>query len=366
MYFSKSERNNRKNKIFIRFKIIVCFVVTFFIGCRQVNDNRSSECDMYQFSKEIKESLEKDNSSEKWTQEEIDAMLAAIQKQYLFDKWYYNEENIYYLGNDYSEDRIPVKSEDLEEVIFYQDQEDTIYFIPTSMVNKVIIADREEIQVREYHNGEEADCYLYRCTFCKTEWERKICPAPDNEYVDIFCSMRMQERLEELNFIGISKLPFPENITGEVIRNRLYENEYTDAVVEIIHSYFHNRKMYGEYQIYFDLYSYDQHEYEQHDYKIAITVAIVGEETSYWWIFRAKDILDEDERVIVETNGGANHSSPASYEDYNGIYAKGIEMAIRASRLVIPLTITESDEVKELGSFKDEDDLNTIHYYLKK
>lgn len=77
-------------------------------------------------------------------------------------------------GNDYSEDRIPIRSEDLDEVIFYQDKADTIYFIPTSMVNKVIIIDDEEIQVREYHNGEEADYYLYRCTFCKTEWGREI------------------------------------------------------------------------------------------------------------------------------------------------------------------------------------------------
>lgn len=303
-----------------------------------------------------------------WPQEELDAMLVAIQKKYIFDKWYCDEENIYYLGNDISSDRTSIKSADLEEVIFYQDNENTIYFIPTSVVNKIVSVDGEEIQVCEYHNEKGTDYYLYRCRLGKARWEREIYPEPNSEYIDIFCSMKMREKLKELRFIGTSRLAFPENITDEVIRHNLYElyeNEYTDAVVEIIHSYFQSREIYGEFQIYFDAYSYDQLEYEQHGYKIVITVAIVGEETSYWWVFRAKDILDEDGRVIVESNGGANHSAPASYEDYSGVYAEGIDSIIRANRLVVPLTITESDEVRELGNFNDEDDLNTIHYYLK-
>ena len=72
-----------------------------------------------------------------------------------------------------------------------------------------------------------------------------------------------------------------------------------------------------------------------------------------------------DDRIPVKSNGGANHSPPASYEVYNGAYAKGIDIIICKNCLVVPLTITESDIVKELGTFKDEDDLNTIYYYLK-
>lgn len=331
----------RKSSIIIRFVITFGCVLTFVIGCK------------------------KENTNERFSQEELDGMLSAIQEQYLFDKWYFDEENMYYPGNDYSDDIIPIKLNDLEEVIFYQDKENTIYFIPTSMVNKTVVVDSGEIQICEYYKEGKSDYYLYRCTFCKTEWEREIYPPPDNEYVDIFRSMKMWEKLEELSFLGTSRLPLPENMTDEMFRYDLYENEYTDAVVEIIHSYFYDRNMYGNYQIYFGTYSYDQLEYEQHGYKIAITVAIVGEETSYWWVFRAKDTLDEEGMVIIESNGGANHSVPASYEVYNGGYAKGIDIIIRKNRIVLPLTITESDEVRELGNFKDEDDLNTIHYYLK-
>lgn len=106
------------------------------------------------------------------------------------------------------------------------------------------------------------------------------------------------------------------------------------------------------------------------EYNMGMTVAIIPEDgeikNGMWWIFRAKDILDENGNVVVETDGGAGHSSSIPYDYYNEAYAPRIEMIVRMNRLVIPLTITESDEVKELGSFKDEDDLNTIHYYLKK
>ena len=42
-----------------------------------------------------------------------------------------------------------------------------------------------------------------------------------------------------------------------------------------------------------------------------------------------------------------------------------IDNIIYANRLMIPLTITEDDEVKELELYVDENDINMVHYRLK-
>lgn len=174
----------------------------------------------------------------------------------------------------------------------------------------------------------------------------------------------MQDFIEELHYLGTVYMTFPKNMPEEV--GKLYENEYTDAVVKLIHSFLFDNKEYGNYLIYIGDYSYNElvYENEKYDYNISITVAIVGEETSYWWEFHAKEDLGENGEVILESNGGTSYSSPGNYSQQNGIYAPDIDSIIHANRLVIPLLVTENDKVEKIEIRRDERNINLNYYYL--
>ena len=46
-------------------------------------------------------------------------------------------------------------------------------------------------------------------------------------------------------------------------------------------------------------------------------------------------------------------------------YGAQIEAIVESERLVLPLTVREEDEVKELDFAADEEGINVSHYYLK-
>ena len=317
---------------------------------------------VYQINTEL-EQQEESSQNSGHTERELSSILVDIHKAYIYNQWF--SEDLYGIPNNYYDDRIKMTADDLNEAAFYEDKEGNIYFIPTSMVNKVISVEGEEIQVYEYSGEESAGYYLYFYKVFDVEWRRVIYPEPDR-YVSIF-SEDVTDKVADFHFLGIDSAPFPEDVPEEAAK--LYENEYTDAVVEIIHSYFHNSEMYGKYEIYFGDYHaflFSKYPYGEKEYNIYLNVAIVGEDTSYWWVFRGKDTLNEDGQVIVESDGGTQHSFPAEYDkEYYNVYAPLIDRILNANRLAVPLTISPEDVVHELGSFKDEDDLNTIHYYLE-
>lgn len=385
-------QNKKKLNFFVCFVITCCCILLFTVGFFWGRQKRLNECKKTVFENEMK-TLEKektDKGAEKaklqeeematavkmWPQEELDEMLIMIQKEYAFDQWYYSGETKfdkprYGIPNTGDKDEFSLKAEDLEEVNFYQDKEGVTYFIPITMINKVVEMDNREVSIHEFNDEGAVEYSLFWCKCFKTDWKRLIYPEPDNKYVYFSWVQDMGEKIEELYLIGTARVPFPENIPEEAFISELYENEYTNAVTEIIHSWLYEREMYGEYQIYVGYYGVvcDTNSLLNSGYNIVITVAIIpkGEkiEMGMWWIFRAKDILDENGRVVVETDGGAGHSSPIPYNYYNEAYAPRIEQIVTMNRLMIPLRITENDEVQLLGWFTDEDDLNTIHYYLK-
>lgn len=326
-------------------------------GYMDADDQMNNENLEAQEEVEDKTEIETGNMLEE--ESDLNAILAKIHKEYIYSQWFL--ENRFGLPNYYAEDRLVLKPEDLEEVIFYKDNEDRIFFIPVSMVNKTVYLDDGEIQVCEHQDEGRMNLYLYSYDELELKLERAIYPVPDRR-VFIF-SEEVQDVLDEFRLLGTAHVPFPEDIPDGAAK--LYENEYTDAVVDIIHSFFYEGADYGEYQIYFGDYQYID-VWAEKGYKIVITVAIVGEGTSYWWEFRAKDVLAEDGRVILDSCGGEQHSFPAEYDKENGdYYAPWIDGIIHANRLVVPLTITENDEVKPIGGFTDEDDLNTLYLYLE-
>ena len=377
----KRERKIVKQKIVAGMLVIICIIAInriWGIGihresgqlqresmdAKNIYDDRSIGADNLENNKELK-AQEKNKAKMKLqisrvpkTESDLNVLLAEIHKAYIFSQWFMRDT--YGIPNSYAEDRIAFKPEDLESVIFYENDEGKLFFIPVNMVNKTVCLEDREIKVCEYHDGDRINLYLYSYEVIEREMERAIYPEPDK--VVYIYPEEVQEYLSQLQVLGIAHVPFPKEVPDGA--SKLYENEYTDEVVDIIHSFFYDRKMYGEYQIYLGdfLYRPDWDE----GYKISITVAIVGKETSYWWIFRAKDVLAEDGRVILDSDGGQQHTYPAEYDKatYN-YYAPEIDGIIHANRLVIPLTVQEGDIVKRLGVFKDEDDINTLHYYLE-
>ncbi len=386
MYFLKSGEDKEKNRIGIIIVTIFFLIVILIVGFCFREQKKMNEKDggyeetveeTDENSRDIVEEIElleetKEEIVEVWSQEELNEMLVAIQKQYIFQKWYENEESIYNMPDSLEKDRVSISSGDLEEVIFYQDKNGVIYFIPTKMVNKQVVWENREFEVRECNVDGASGYYLYSCEFFETDWKRIIYPEPDDQYIYISCSKNMQDKLKDLYKLGIGRAAFPEIVPDEAFA--LYENEYTDAVVDIIHSYLYDMEEYGEYQIYIGRYgiNLDKGNVER-GYNIGITVAIVpiDKEIGYsqWWTFRAKDVLDDNGKVIVETDGGENHSHPGRYDNYERsakIYGPMIEGIINANRLLIPLTVKEDDQTKPLEGFKDDDDLNIIHFHLRK
>ena len=322
-----------------------------------VDTNRQDE--LCQIDTEVEQQEELSQNSGH-TEKELSSILVNIQEAYIYRQWF--QEDVFGIPNNYYDDRIKMTAEDLNEAAFYEDQEGNIYFIPTSMVNKVIDVEGEKIQVYEYSGEESAGYYLYSYDAFEIELKRVVYPKPARN-VKIY-SWDVKDKLDEFHFLGIGSAPFPESIPEDAAK--LYENEYFDAAVEIIHSMFHDFEWYGKYEVYIG--EYTTFPYEEYDYNILITVAIVGEDTRYWWIFRGKDELDENGRVILQSAGGSSHSflydvsSDVSYDQY---YATETEIIVELNRLAIPLTVNPEDVVHELGSFKDEDDLNTIYFYLE-
>lgn len=361
MSFLKIDRYKLRNIILIFTGTVLVCIITFFMG--------------YQLGIKEQEKVEEIIIEAK-SQEELEEMLVKIQKQYIFEEWYLEEKaehNMPRIGEgDILQESF--KLEDLEEVIFYQDLEGIIYFIPTSMVNKRLESENGEIQLRECSIEGGTGYYLYYCEFYEAKWRRIIYPEPDSEYVDIFCSKNLEEKIKELYLLGRVRVSLPESMPEGQFQRELYENEYTDAVVDIIHSYLGEKEKYGKYQIYIGYYGINRDFKDiSRGYNIWISAVIMplnkGIEDSYSWMFRAKDVLREDGSVVVE----AVRSTPDEYDLgpdgpgplYPGIVGPEMKRIVKFNRLIIPLTVAEGDEIKELDWLMDEDDYNTMFIYLK-
>lgn len=300
-------------------------------------------------------------------QEELEEMLAILQKQSIHTS-HGREEEI-----QDNENKRQYITKDLEEVYFYQDENGKIYFIPTSMVNKKIEVGDKEFYVRTvYFVNKRMQYHFYLCDFYKAEWKRAIYPEPYDKVV-WSGSIYLDEIPETWQPLGTVNVPLPVNIPDfdEAYDSKLYENEYTDAIKELFHSLLHDREEYGEYRIYIGDYEVNgSSTYSKLGYNIRITATIVPAEgrieEGIFWLFMAKDVLDEDGKVIIDMSGGGMHEGNFSPPIPNiAAYGAQIEAIVEAERLVLPLTVREEDEVKELGFSADEEGINVSHYYLK-
>ncbi|MDE7249174.1 MAG: hypothetical protein K2N82_04660, partial [Lachnospiraceae bacterium] len=250
------------------------------------------------FIDEMPENEEKSAAQETVTelrqQEELEEMLAILQKQSIHTS-HGREEEV-----QDNENKRQYITKDLEEVYFYQDENGKIYFIPTSMVNKKIEVGDKEFYVRTvYFVNKRMQYHFYLCDFYKAEWKRVIYPEPYDKVV-WSSSIYLDEIPETWQPLGTVNVPLPVNIPDfdEAYDSKLYENEYTDAIKELLHSLLHDREEYGEYRIYIGDYEVNgSSTYSKLGYNIRITATIVPVggriEEGIFWLFMAKDVLDE-------------------------------------------------------------------------
>lgn len=300
-------------------------------------------------------------------QEELEEMLVVLQKQSIHSSYGSKDE-----VQDNKNERQYI-TRDLEEVYFYQDENGKIYFIPTSMVNdKKEVGNKEFYVHTVYFDKKRMRYHFYVCNFYKAKWKRVIYPEPYDKTV-WSGSIYFDEIPETWQPLGVVKVPLPVNIPDfdEAYDSKLCENEYTDTIAELLHSLMHDRGEYGEYRIYIGDYEVNGSSiYSKLGYNIRITATIVPAEgrieEGVFWLFMAKDVLDEDGKVIMDMSGGGMHEGNFLPPIPNiATYGAQIEEIVTAERLVISLVVNEKDEVKELGLAPDEEGINVTHYYLK-
>lgn len=293
MCLEKSNRDIKRKFLYNVFPLIFILLVGIIIGiilcCKwkyfhlsEMENKKEGEqvenedLESYKnFQSEEKIDNGKDAESNIQREENLREILINIHKDYISKQWFMEDK--YGIPNNY-ENRISYKPKDLENVIFYMDKKEVLYFIPTSMVNKKIYLNGKEINVCECEEDGKLNLYLYRYKIYAPQPQRVIFPEPD-KHISIL-SWEVQDFVDELDYLGTISMNFPKSVPEGA--GKLYENEYTDAVVKLIHSFLFDYKKYGNYLIYIGNYSYNElvYEKEKYDYNISITVAIVGEETS--------------------------------------------------------------------------------------
>lgn len=299
-------------------------------------------------------------------QEELEEILAVLQKESIHE-FHRREAEV-----QDNENKRQYITKDLEEVYFFKDENEKIYFIPTSMTNEKIMVTDKEFYVHKVELDGKTRYHFYLCDFYKAVWKRVIYPEPYDKVVSSG-SVYLEEIPETWYPLGPVKVTLPVNIPDfdEAFDSKLYENEYTDAIIELLHSLMHYREEYGEYRIYIGDYEVNgSSTYSKLGYNIRITATVVPVEgrieEGIFWLFMAKDVLDERGKVIIEMSGGGMHEGNFSPPIPSiASYGSQIEAIVKAERLVLPLTVREEDEVREIALASDEDGINVSHYYLK-
>ena len=255
-------------------------------------------------------------------------LLYELQKAYTQQyQWYYPYSLDFYV---YSENkRYDLDTQDLECVTFYQDTEDgMIYFLP------------ENDQIIDILNSSESMFLFYRS---KINPRSRIIPQPDTVLYCIYTTSvaNIRDRLIEL---GTEKMKFPDARTLKSrgwTDNTLTENEYTQAVKDMIHGTLVGEQQYGNYEIYFAQYYMSDyagiHEEEFDGMAVHITAAVVCLDNGYGYYCRfyaCDQLIDGKVKIYYYVSDTAN------------VWEENIRNAMEDRRLMIPLEVRPDDEVE--------------------
>lgn len=222
-------------------------------------------------------------------------------------------------------------ADDLERVTFYQDKEEGVfYFVPA-----------DEQIIKMLNSGGEERMFIFK--FFETRPHRVITPQPDpvRYYV---CSKDVGDIRNRMVELGTAEMNFPAPETIEHrgwADNTLTENEYTQAVTDMIHGTLVGEQYYGNYEIYIAEYfmtnDVGTHEEEFDGIAVGISAAVVCLDDGYGYYcnFRASDqLIDGEVRIYFSLPDTAN------------AWEEEIANAMEDRRLVISLEVKPGDEIE--------------------
>ena len=328
----------KMNRIGKRIPIVILMALTFILGFQYASNSKRTEgntvekdCDVVAFE-EISTTINPESvyngQGEKNSDSQTKWLLYELQKAYTQQyQWYYPYSLDFYV---YSENkRYDLEAQDLECVTFYQDTEDgKIYFLSENdriidILNsreRMFLFDRSEINPRS-----------------------RIIPQPDTILYCIYTTsiVDIRDRLIEL---GTEEMKFPDARTIERrgwTDNTLTENEYTQAVKDMIHGTLIGEQQYGNYEIYFaQYYMLDDagiHEEGFGGMAVHITAAVVCLDNGYGYYCRfyaCDQLIDGKVKIYYYVSDTAN------------VWEENIRNAMEDRRLMIPLEVRPGDEVE--------------------
>lgn len=193
-------------------------------------------------------------------------------------------------------------------------------------------------------NTVEKDCdVMFVFKRFETNPRRNITPPPDSilYYVGVRSVADIRDRLIEL---GTEEIKFPDARTIERrgwTDNTLTENEYTQAVKDMIHGTLIGEKQYGNYEIYFAQYYMSDdagiHEEEFGGMAVHIIAAVVCLDNGYGYYCRfyaCDQLIDGKVKIYYYVSDTAN------------VWEENIRNAMEDRRLMIPLEVRPGDEVE--------------------
>ncbi len=229
---------------------------------------------------------------------------------------------------------VSLREEDLKELTFYVHEKDEvrndIYFVPTGQELNSLL-NHSSIMFR-FHMEEVIPC-------------RDIQPCPVTTIYSVY-ARDVTEIRDELKELGTVRNAFPseETIGSESwqIEKKLKENEYTQAVADMICGTLKGGGLYGEYEIYIDAYCMtDKTEYFEYmgfeGNGIAIGANVVCRENGYGQCcdFIASEQLKDGKVEIY-------YFAPPAPSQWKEI----VNSAINENLLMIPVTVSAEDEIE--------------------
>ena len=310
--------------LIIGFCVIIIYLTRF---CIYITVNSQAETDNLEKTELPLDLADTDEIEDEAVKRRLEQLIYDVQKAYIRKDYLgcYVGDFTFSDGNK----MVSLREEDLEELTFYVHEKDKfwIYFVPTKQELSSLL-NRRNIMFR-FSKKEIIPC-------------RDIQPCPVTTLYWVYAE-DVTEIRNELKELGTVRSAFPseETIGSESwqIEKKLKENEYTQAVVDMICGTLKGGGLYGEYEIYIDTYCMtDQTQWMDFEGNgIVIWANVVCRENGYGQCcdFIASDQL-KDGKVEI------NYCIPAAPNQWKEV----VNSAINEHLLMIPVTVSAEDEIE--------------------
>ena len=318
--------------LIIGFCVIIIFLTRF---CIYKTVNSQAETDNSEKTELPLDLADTDEAEDEAAKRRLEQLIYDVQKAYIRKDYLGGTSAADFTFSDGNK-RVSLREEDLEELTFYVHEKDEvwIYFVPT----------KQELNSLLNHSSIMFRFHMEEIIPCR---DIQPCPVTTHYSVHAWDVTEIRDELKELGTVR-SAFPSEETIGSESwqIEKKLKENEYTQAVADMICGTLKGGGLYGEYEIYIDTYCMtDQTAYlkkcmgfEGNGINgIVIGASVVCRENGYGQHcdFIASDQLKDGKVEIY-------YWAPAAPNQWKEV----VNSAINEHLLMIPVTVSAEDEIE--------------------